>query len=187
MPSSTEVKRRVRVCPARAATRPRAIELAGNKLAIPAQDGVWPGYGGDVAEGLAAEPMTDLAQRTSLGVRDSHATQRSPSVSTMKPAVRWPGLPPRPPPARTPTPLPRQAGAAPETADATSSAATARCRTAAPSTKPAAIRSGSPVMPRAPLLHRSLVARTAVWFLSGAFDGFLSVHSPTTSTSRPVC
>jgi hypothetical protein len=59
---------------ARASTRPRAIELAGNKLAIPAQDGVRPGYGGDVGENLAAQAMTDLAERLSGGVRELQPT-----------------------------------------------------------------------------------------------------------------
>ena len=56
--------------PARASTGLRAIELAGDKLAIPAQDGVRPGYGRDIGESLAAQPMTDLAERLSLGVRE---------------------------------------------------------------------------------------------------------------------
>jgi hypothetical protein len=55
---------------ARASTRLRAIEFAGDKLAIPAQDGVRPGYGGDAGENFAAQAMTDLAERTSLGVRE---------------------------------------------------------------------------------------------------------------------
>jgi hypothetical protein len=46
------------------------IELAGDKLAIPARDGVGSGYGSDLRESLAAEPMTDLAERSSLGVRE---------------------------------------------------------------------------------------------------------------------
>jgi hypothetical protein len=54
--------------PARASTRLRAIKLAGDKLTIPAQDSIWPGYGGDVGESLAAQAMTDLAQSASLGV-----------------------------------------------------------------------------------------------------------------------
>jgi hypothetical protein len=52
----------------------RAIELAGDKLAIPAQDGVWPGYGGDVGKSLAAQPMTDLTEHPSLGVRKLQPT-----------------------------------------------------------------------------------------------------------------
>src|SRR6202022_2856528 len=56
--------------PARASTGLRAIELAGDKLAIPARDGVRPGYGRDIGESLAAQPMTDLAERLSLGVRE---------------------------------------------------------------------------------------------------------------------
>jgi hypothetical protein len=38
----------------------RAVEFAGDKLAIPAQGGVRSRYGGDVGKDLAAEPMTDL-------------------------------------------------------------------------------------------------------------------------------
>jgi len=59
---------------ARASTRLRAIELAGNKHAIPSQDGVRPGYGRDVGENLAAQPMTDLAEHASLGVRKLQPT-----------------------------------------------------------------------------------------------------------------
>src|SRR5260370_22013274 len=51
-----------------ASTR-RAIELAGDKLPIPSQDGVGPGYGRDVGKKLAAQAMTDLAEHASLGVR----------------------------------------------------------------------------------------------------------------------
>ena len=40
---------------ARASTGLRAIEFAGDKLAIPAQDSVRSGYGGDFGENLAAE------------------------------------------------------------------------------------------------------------------------------------
>src|SRR5712671_1960777 len=60
--------------PARTSTRLRAIELAGNKLAIPSQDGVRPGYGRDVGESLAAQPMTDLTEHASLGVRELQST-----------------------------------------------------------------------------------------------------------------
>jgi hypothetical protein len=59
---------------ARASTGLRAIEFAGDKLAIPAQDSVRPGYGSDVDENLAAQPMTDLAERASLGVRELQST-----------------------------------------------------------------------------------------------------------------
>ena len=59
---------------ARASTGLRAIELAGDKLAIPAQDSVRSGYGRDVGENLAAQPMTDLAERASLGVREFQLT-----------------------------------------------------------------------------------------------------------------
>jgi hypothetical protein len=52
----------------------RAIEFAGDKLAIPAQDGVRPGYGGDVRESLMAQAMTDLAERASLGIRELQST-----------------------------------------------------------------------------------------------------------------
>jgi hypothetical protein len=54
--------------PARASTR-GAIELAGDELAIPAQDGVGSGHGRDIGKNLAAQAMTDLAQHASLGVR----------------------------------------------------------------------------------------------------------------------
>ena len=61
---------------ARASTRLRAVELAGDKLAIPSQDGVRPGYGRDVGESLAAQPMTDLAEHASLGVRKLQPTSQ---------------------------------------------------------------------------------------------------------------
>jgi hypothetical protein len=59
---------------ARASTGLRSIEFAGDKLAIPAQDGVRSGYSGDVGENLAAQAMTDLAERASLGVRELQPT-----------------------------------------------------------------------------------------------------------------
>jgi hypothetical protein len=59
--------------PARTSTR-RAIELAGDKLAIPAQDGIRSGYGRDVGENLATQTMTDLAEHASLGVREPQPT-----------------------------------------------------------------------------------------------------------------
>jgi hypothetical protein len=40
----------------------------------PAQDSVRPGYGRDVGEILAAQPMTDLAEHASLGVRKLQPT-----------------------------------------------------------------------------------------------------------------
>jgi hypothetical protein len=56
--------------PAGAPTSLRAIKLAGDKLAVPSQDGVRPGDIGHLAENLAAQSMTDLAERGSLGVRE---------------------------------------------------------------------------------------------------------------------
>ena len=52
----------------------RAIELAGDKLAIPDQDSVWSRYAGDIGQNLAAQPMTDLAEHASLGVRKLEPT-----------------------------------------------------------------------------------------------------------------
>jgi hypothetical protein len=60
--------------PARASTRLRTIEFSGDKLAIPAENGLRPGYGGDVGKNLAAQPMTDLAEHASLGVRELQTT-----------------------------------------------------------------------------------------------------------------
>jgi hypothetical protein len=54
---------------ARAATGFRAIEFAGDELAVPGQNRVRPGHIGHLAENLAAQSMTDLAERGSLGVR----------------------------------------------------------------------------------------------------------------------
>jgi hypothetical protein len=59
---------------ARASTGLRAIKLAGDKLAVPAQDSVGSGYGRDVGESLAAWPITDLAEHASLGVRELQPT-----------------------------------------------------------------------------------------------------------------
>src|SRR5258707_14030400 len=56
--------------PAGASTSFRAIEFAGHQLAVPGQDGVRPGDIGHLAENLAAQSMTDLAERGSLGVRE---------------------------------------------------------------------------------------------------------------------
>src|SRR2546429_5892937 len=50
--------------------RSRAIKLAGDKLAVPGQDGVRPSHSCDLGEDLAAQAMTDLAERGSLGVRE---------------------------------------------------------------------------------------------------------------------
>ena len=48
----------------------RAIEFAGDQLAVPGQDGVRPRHSCDLGENLAAQAMTDLAERGSLGVRE---------------------------------------------------------------------------------------------------------------------
>ena len=55
---------------ARALTGLRAIEFAGDQLAVPGQDGVRPGHSCDLAENLAAQAMADLAERGPLGVRE---------------------------------------------------------------------------------------------------------------------
>jgi hypothetical protein len=55
--------------PAGAPTSLRAIKLAGDKLAVPSQDGVRPRHIGHLGEDLAAQAMTDLGQCGSLGVR----------------------------------------------------------------------------------------------------------------------
>jgi hypothetical protein len=56
--------------PAAASTGIRAIVFAGHQLAVPGQDGVWSGHIGHLAENFAAQSMTDLAERGSLGVRE---------------------------------------------------------------------------------------------------------------------
>src|SRR6195256_3707121 len=56
--------------PAGASTGLRAIECAGDELAVPGQDGVRLRHIGYLAENLAAQSMTDLAERGSLGVRE---------------------------------------------------------------------------------------------------------------------
>ena len=53
---------------ARALTGLRAIEFAGNQLAVLGQDSVRAGHSCDLAEDLAAQAMTDLAERGPLGV-----------------------------------------------------------------------------------------------------------------------
>ncbi len=53
-----------------ASTGLRAIEFAGDQLAVPSQDGVRLRHTGHLAENLAAQSMADLAQRGSLGVRE---------------------------------------------------------------------------------------------------------------------
>ena len=53
-----------------AATGFRAIELAGDKLAVPGQDSIRPRHCCDLGEGFAAQAMTNLAERGSLGVRE---------------------------------------------------------------------------------------------------------------------
>jgi hypothetical protein len=56
--------------PTRASTSLRAIEFAGHHLAVPGQDGVWSGHVRHLGENLAAQAMTDLPQRGSLGVAE---------------------------------------------------------------------------------------------------------------------
>jgi hypothetical protein len=47
---------------ARAATGFRAIELAGDKLAVPGHDSIRPRHSCDLGEGFAAQAMTNLAE-----------------------------------------------------------------------------------------------------------------------------
>ena len=54
---------------ARALTGLRAIEFAGDELAVPGQDSVRSGYIRHLAENFAAQSMSNLAVRGSLGVR----------------------------------------------------------------------------------------------------------------------
>src|ERR1700687_909502 len=49
----------------------RATELAGDQLAVPCQDGVWPGHSCHLAEDPAAQSMTNLTEPGSLGVRET--------------------------------------------------------------------------------------------------------------------
>jgi hypothetical protein len=51
--------------PAGTVTGLRAIELTGNKFAVPIQDSVRPGYGGDVDENFAAQPICTFMMRFS--------------------------------------------------------------------------------------------------------------------------
>src|ERR1700747_3321364 len=52
----------------RAMTNLRAIEFAGDQLAVPGQDSVRPGDGCDLGENLAAHATTNFAERGSLGI-----------------------------------------------------------------------------------------------------------------------
>ena len=45
-------------------------KFAGDQLAVPGQDRVRPRHGCDLGENLAAQTMTDLTERGSLGVRE---------------------------------------------------------------------------------------------------------------------
>jgi hypothetical protein len=54
--------------PAGAPTRRRAIEFARHQLAVPGQDRVRSSHVGHLGENFAAQSMTNLAERGSLGV-----------------------------------------------------------------------------------------------------------------------
>ena len=56
--------------PARPARGLGPIEFAGDQLAVPGQDGVRSRHIGHLAENLATQSMTDLAERGSLGIRE---------------------------------------------------------------------------------------------------------------------
>ena len=65
---------RISARPARSPTRLRTIELAGDELLVPAQDGVGQRGVRDLRQGLATQPMTNFAQSCSLCVRQPQAT-----------------------------------------------------------------------------------------------------------------
>src|SRR5207244_987409 len=56
--------------PARASASLRAIEFARDQFAVPGQDSVRPGDIRNLGENLAAQAMTNLGERGSLGVRE---------------------------------------------------------------------------------------------------------------------
>jgi hypothetical protein len=58
---------------ARALTGLRAIEFAGDQLAVPGQDGVRPGDGCDLGKNLAAQAMSNLAELRTFDVRELQA------------------------------------------------------------------------------------------------------------------
>jgi hypothetical protein len=60
--------------PAWAATSFRAIELVGDQLAIPGQDGVGLSHSCDPGESRAAEPKPDFTKRGARGVRELQAS-----------------------------------------------------------------------------------------------------------------
>src|SRR6266436_4001681 len=59
---------------ARTLTSLRAVEFAGDQLTVPGQDGVRPGDACHLGESLAAQVMTNLAEGSSIGVREHEAT-----------------------------------------------------------------------------------------------------------------
>src|SRR6266481_871166 len=59
--------------PARGSTCPRCIELASDEPSIPSQDGLRQGGSRHLAEGLAADPIPNLAELRSLSVREAQA------------------------------------------------------------------------------------------------------------------
>jgi hypothetical protein len=54
----------------------RAVEFAGNEPAVPGEDGIGFGDTGHVLERRATEPLADLSQRGSLGIRKAHTGRK---------------------------------------------------------------------------------------------------------------
>jgi hypothetical protein len=78
-----------RSAPARRISAMRAamlpfVEFAGHEVAVPGQDGVRPGDIGHLAENLAAQSMTDFAERGSLRVRELQPPLRLAFLNTVR-------------------------------------------------------------------------------------------------------
>ena len=80
--------------PAWAATSFRAIELVGDQLAIPGQNGVGLSHSCDLGESRAAEPMPDFTKRGALGVRERALTMRFSAVKySFRASSSWSTVP----------------------------------------------------------------------------------------------
>src|SRR5271167_5185532 len=73
-PYNQPLEFRISPQPARSPARLRTIELAGNELAVPAQDGVGQRGVRDLRQGLPTQPMTNFAQSCSFCVRQPQTT-----------------------------------------------------------------------------------------------------------------
>src|SRR5215469_7079950 len=56
---------------ARIATGLRTIELAGDEVPVPGEDGVWFGYAGHLLQSFAPESLANISKRASLWIRQA--------------------------------------------------------------------------------------------------------------------